>query len=102
MKYIEQPEGSNKDPIVELTEYEVHDLLAVAVASLLKSCPMDAANMIVHDDQCGSIDSIRIVPVEPDEFTSDLVDKWNKELMGLVDEIRRLDVMFHEDAEYTC
>lgn len=78
--------------IAYMDEFELHDLLCAAQQALLNK-GSDAIG--------GGIDEIQIVPKEQD-FTQDLVHKWNKRMTKLFQLLGELDTDIHDDAEYTC
>lgn len=81
--------------VAVLDEYELHTLI------------VDLNNAwSPQSDEHGRIEHIKIVPTgsswDPNEFTSELVDKWEQKVNDALSMLRQLDHDIHEDAEYTC
>ena len=90
------------DPIVELTKYDIHQICAIGKTALLRACPMNTeTRKILNSDGC--ISYVKVVPADHgDEWTPELIAKWNRNMNKLFNLIGELDTDIHDDAEYTC
>ena len=108
MKFRE-PKDPGNDPIAVLDEFDVHNILCVGVQLLLTECLPDLDDDVTKsllddygDGLSGCISKIVIEPEHPDKFNQGLVNKWDQLLTALFGQVRLLDGVLHEDAEYTC
>ncbi len=100
MNVIETPPGHN--PILQLTEYDLHDILASAHMNLFGAGNMSDDERLVMSDTCGCFERITVKPEHPKDFPPELVEKWERYMNELKDLLHKYDAEVHDDAEYTC
>lgn len=74
--------------IVQIDEYRLHDM----IAGHFRDAEIDGED----------VRGIKIVAKDPERFTAELVDKWERKINALLVSLGDIDCEYHDDAEYTC